>query len=141
MSPGPHIYYGVLHTAGLPDPTVLVVDRYLYADDCGITPALVGVWNGRLQVLTPKLPQSLTRGGAYLKDGSDDRPAKLTVVAERYQSGDVHVDGPSKMAVYEYNFDTNSGKFVLIKHKEVPNDAVKINGNDLALAIPELGSC
>jgi len=138
---GPHIYYGVLHIAGLPDPAVLVVDRYVFADDCGVTPALVGVWKGRLQVLTPKLPGFETRGGAYLQRGSNARQARLTIAAERYQNKDAHADGPSKMAIYEYTFDANAGKFVLMKQKEIPTDDLKVQGEDLLRVIPELGTC
>jgi hypothetical protein len=138
---GPCIYYGVLHVAGLPDPLVFVADRYVYADDCGVTPVLVAVSGGNLQVLTPKLPEFWTRGGAYLRPGSNGQPTGLTVVAERYQNKDVHADGPSKMAIYEYTFDSNAGKFVLIGHKEIPTDDVRVEGKNLSLTIPELGTC
>lgn len=138
---GPHIYYGVLHPAGLPEPLLLVVVRYVFASDCGYTPVLVGAQNGNLQVLTPKLERFLTRGGAYLEAASNGRPAQLTIVTERYQEKDVHSDGPSKMAVYRYDFDANAGKFVLVNREEVPTNKVKSKGENLLLAIPEIATC
>jgi hypothetical protein len=138
---GSHIYYGALHLSDLPDPLVLVVLQYGFASDCGYTPALVGVRNGRLEVLTPKLERFLTRGGAYWKKASSGHPAQLTIIAERYRSGEVHVNGPSKVAVYRYSFDAGTGKFVLIQQEIIPVDKLKVEGESLLATIPGLTDC
>ncbi|MGC2545487.1 MAG: hypothetical protein WA426_06545, partial [Silvibacterium sp.] len=138
---GPHIYYEIFHASGLPSPLVLVVDHYVYADDCGYSPVIVGLTGGRLQAIAPKLPEFATRGGAYLSVPTGNTQAQLTVVAERYQIHDIHVNGPSKMAVYVYDFDKKLGQFRLVRQQELPTDKVRVSGKSILSIIPEFASC
>lgn len=138
---GSHIYFGTVKVDGLPGPMLLVITLYVFADDCGYTPALIGVRGGKLQTFTPKLKGFETRGGAYLQAAADGKPAHLLVVSERYQAGDVHANGPSKMAVFTYDFDQLTGKFVLVKQEEVPAESIETKGVNLVSMIPALSTC
>jgi hypothetical protein len=138
---GPYTYYGLVHASPLPSPLLLVVYWYGTATDCGFKTALVGAIDGKLKVLTPDLPTFFTRGGAYLEAHSNGFPARLTIAAERYQANDVHYKGPSIMAVYTYNYDAESGMFKLVKLEELPTAKVKLKGENLLLAIPNLPGC
>jgi len=138
---GSHIFYGTLHVAGLPDPLLLVVTEYVFADDCGYTPALVGAVDGKLRILTPELQRFTTRGGAFLKPASNGHPARLSIVVGNYLKGDSHTGGPSRVTVYTYDFDEQAKKFLPVKSSDIPTEQLKVDGENIISAIPALASC
>lgn len=138
---GPQIAYGTMHVAGLPDPLLLVVTVYYFADDCGYTPALVGAVDGKLRILTPELQRFTTRGGAFLKPASNGHPARLSIVVGHYVNGDTHIAGPSRVTVYRYVYDEQAKRFVPVRSSDIPTKQLKMDGENIISAIPALASC
>lgn len=132
---GPHLWFTTLHVAGLPDPLLLVVSVYLYADGIGSRIALVGEENGKLAVLTPTMPQVGDRGGAYLEPENRDCPPILTLSIEKYVPGDTIAGGPSRMTFYQYVFQSAKGQFVL--KGKLSNPAARTRGQNLLSLYPE----
>jgi hypothetical protein len=108
----------VLHRPGLPDPLIVALAMRPGGSDCGYRVALFGEVRGQITELTPELHDHLTRGGDLLAKDANGKWT-LTVYTERYQSGDVHVNGPSRMAMFVYGYEQSLGKFIETSHGEI----------------------
>jgi len=131
----------VLHRVGLPDPLIVAAVPQTGGSDCRYNSALFGEVNGKVTELTPALPDRLLRGEMLLSKQSSNTNAVLTVTSERYQSGDIHYTGPSRMKVYTYIFHSEQGKFVESRHTEIKTDNLHVTGENLMELFGELGRC
>jgi hypothetical protein len=130
----------VIHRPGLPDPTVVALAMYPGGSDCRYRAALLGEVGGQLRELTPSLPDHYTRGGDLLaKDAKGDWT--LNVYSERYQVNDVHVNGPSRMAVFSYVYDRSLGKFVEAGHRESRDGGPSETDPNLVLLFGDFAQC
>jgi len=124
----------------LPDPLVVALAINPGGSDCAYRSALFGEVQGRITQLTPELQDHYTRGGDFLtKDASENW--KLTVYSERYQPNDVHVNGPSRMAVFDYTYDTSRHRFVQSGHGETNYSDIYANANNLLRIFGDFATC
>ena len=130
----------VLHRQGLPDPLVAALGMSPGGSDCRYRVALFGEIQGHVTELTPELGDHLTRGGDLLAQDANGN-WKLTVYSERYQANDVHVNGPSRMAVFVYTFDTSLGKFVETSHRDTPYGDLSDSDPNLVRLFGDLAQC
>ncbi len=130
----------VLHRSGLPDPLVVALAISPGGSDCRYRIALFGEVQGRVTALTPELHDHWSRGGDLLaKDSRGDW--KLTVYSERYQANDVHVNGPSRMAVFVYAYDKSHGTFVETSHREPRFGDLSETDPDLVRLFGDFAQC
>jgi len=134
------ISFIVLHRPGLPDPLVVALAMSPGGSDCRYRVALFGEVQGHVAELTPELSDHLTRGGDLLvRDATGDWT--LTVLSERYQANDVHVNGPSRMAVFSYAYDKSLGKFVETSHREIRDGQPSETDPDLVRLFGDFARC
>jgi hypothetical protein len=130
----------VLHRPGLPDPLVVALAMSPGGSDCRYHLALFGEVQGNVAPLTPDLPDHLTRGGDLLAKNAKGNWT-LTVYSERYQTNDIHVNGPSRMAVFSYAYDKSLGKFIEISRGEVRDCELSENDPDLVRLFGDFAQC
>jgi hypothetical protein len=130
----------VLHRSGLPDPLIVALAMSPGGSDCRYRVALFGEVQGRVTELTPELHDHYTRGGDLLaKDAVGDWT--LTLYSERYQVNDVHVNGPSRMALFVYTYDKSQGKFIETCHRETSSGTLSETDPDLVKLFGDFAQC
>ncbi len=130
----------VLHRTGLPDPLIVALAISPGGSDCRYRVALFGEVQGLVSELTPELHDHWTRGRDLLaKDANGDWT--LTEYSERYQANDVHVNGPSRMAVFVYAYDKSLGKFVQTSHSEIRYGDLSETDPDLVRLFGDFAQC
>ena len=134
----------VLHRHGLPDPLIVALAMYPGGSDCRYSMALFGEVEGEIRELTPDLPDYWFRGGAELSRRGSSGETRLIVSSEHYSANDVHVNGPSRLAVYTYKYDPAQEKFVEISHSLVRDADGTVSSPDsinLVSLFGELAQC
>lgn len=130
----------ILHRPGLPDPLIVALAMSPGGSDCRYRVALFGEVRGHITELTPELPDHLTRGGDLLaKNAKGDWT--LTLFSERYQANDVHVNGPSRMAVFSYAYDKSLGKFIETSHREIRDSEPSDTDRNLVRLFGDFAQC
>ncbi|HTX76698.1 MAG TPA: hypothetical protein VMD29_10880 [Terracidiphilus sp.] len=130
----------VIHRPGLPDPLVVALAMDPGGSDCAYRAALFGEVSGRLKELTPDLSDHDFRGGDVLSRRPDGAWA-LTVYSERYQANDVHVNGPSRMEVFVYRYDSTLGQFIKTSEKETEYGEIPESDPDLVWLFGDFAQC
>jgi hypothetical protein len=130
----------VLHRPGLPDPLIVALAMRPGGSDCGYRVALFGEVRGQVTELTPELHDHWMRGGDLLAMDAK-RNWTLTVYSEQYQTNDVHVNGPSRMARFVYRYDQSLGKFIETSHGEIRDAGPSETDPDLVRLFGDFAQC
>ena len=61
--------------------------------------------------------------------------------SERYQANDIHVNGPSRMAVFTYIYDGSLGRFVEAGQREIAGGEPAESDPDLVRLFGDFAQC